>query len=300
MLLGGGQQARRQAMAHRLTTRVHQSDARRRGLMHALRKAQMPVAPGAGVGQGFQRRRGAAEDHGRLPLLRAKYRGVPRRVAKAFLLFVRSVMFLVHHHDAELPERDEHCGARTDDDIGATVARCQPGLGALRFAHAGMKWGDPSRKARLKAVHQLRCEPDFGHQNQRLLAPAQGVRRDLQIDFGLAAAGDAFEQADREPPRRAQFAQHIALRSAGFRRVGGNAGRGRWCMTVFDPALVPRLAQCGAVQGIVGAWPLRQFGEQAEQSMGACRRCGRGAGFAQPNPGRARIPGRVAAAQGAG
>jgi hypothetical protein len=44
----------------------------------------------------------------------------------------------------------------------------------------------------------LRRQSDFGHQHQRLLAARQALRDGLQIDLGLAAAGDAIEQERHE------------------------------------------------------------------------------------------------------
>ena len=49
-------------------------------------------------------------------------------------------------------------------------------------------------QARAEARQRLRRQPDFRHQHQRLPARGQAVANRLQVDLGLAAAGDAFEQ----------------------------------------------------------------------------------------------------------
>ncbi|MCY1363275.1 hypothetical protein D9M69_500300 [compost metagenome] len=45
-----------------------------------------------------------------------------------------------------------------------------------------------------EARQGLRAEVDFRDQHQRLLAGLEGFADQLQIDFGLAAAGDAGQQ----------------------------------------------------------------------------------------------------------
>ena len=54
-----------------------------------------------------------------------------------------------------------------------------------------MHQGDPGIEALLETRHGLRAQVDLGDQHQCLLARLQGFADQLQIDFGLAAAGDA-------------------------------------------------------------------------------------------------------------
>ena len=49
-------------------------------------------------------------------------------------------------------------------------------------------------KARREASFELRRQVDLGHQHQHLTAGCECRRRGLQIDLGLAAAGDAVQQ----------------------------------------------------------------------------------------------------------
>ena len=57
-----------------------------------------------------------------------------------------------------------------------------------------MPFGRPRAEARGETVEKLRRERDFRHQDQGLAAFAQRRGDSLEIDFGLARAGDAFEQ----------------------------------------------------------------------------------------------------------
>ncbi len=57
-----------------------------------------------------------------------------------------------------------------------------------------MQGDDRAAETALKALQGLGREADFGNQHQGLVARGQGVGDQLQIDFGLAAAGDALQQ----------------------------------------------------------------------------------------------------------
>ena len=61
-----------------------------------------------------------------------------------------------------------------------------------------MPFGGPRAEALLAAGDELAGERDLRHQHEHLL-PARERRGDrLEIDFGLARAGDAVEQAHGE------------------------------------------------------------------------------------------------------
>ena len=57
-----------------------------------------------------------------------------------------------------------------------------------------MQHGHAVAEARPEVAHQLGGEPDLGHQHQHLLALLQHPRRGLQVDLGLARAGDPVQQ----------------------------------------------------------------------------------------------------------
>ncbi|MNZ88376.1 hypothetical protein D3C78_1072660 [compost metagenome] len=57
-----------------------------------------------------------------------------------------------------------------------------------------MQQGDAGIEALFEARQGLRAEVDFRNQDQRLLAGLKGFADQLQVDLGLAAAGDAGKQ----------------------------------------------------------------------------------------------------------
>ena len=61
-----------------------------------------------------------------------------------------------------------------------------------------MPFGGPRAEALLAAGDELAGQRDFGHQHEHLLAERQGRGNRLEIDFGLARAGHAVEQAHAE------------------------------------------------------------------------------------------------------
>ena len=74
-----------------------------------------------------------------------------------------------------------------------------------------MPLGRPRAETGGETVEELSGQRDFRQKNQRLAALSQGFRDGLEIDLGLARAGDAFEQRRRER----------ALRDAGDQVVRG-------------------------------------------------------------------------------
>ena len=67
-----------------------------------------------------------------------------------------------------------------------------------------------------KAAHGLRREADFGHEQNRLPAEANDFLNRLDVDFGLAAAGDAVDQNRAVLGR----VQRIANRGQRLRLIG--------------------------------------------------------------------------------
>src|SRR3546814_3873144 len=79
-------------------------------------------------------------------------------------------------------------------------------------------------QARAEARQQLRGQADLRHQHQRLPAARQAVGDRVQVDLGLAAAGDAVEQQRGEAVDVAQRRDRGGLLGVGFR-----ARLRRWC-----------------------------------------------------------------------
>jgi hypothetical protein len=212
---------------------------RQAGVTGAGGQTQPAVTPVDGVAQRLQRRRGAAQHDGHVLVAGAPDRDVARRIAHAFGLAERRVVFFVEHDAAQPGQRREHRQPRAEQDVRRARLCCRPRHRACAVAHfavhhvqAGM------RKARRDARLQLRRQRDLGHQQQALPAGRDHGVDQPQIHLGLAAAGHAVQQADRVARRREQgfgqcgglvLAQHVP----GF---GGAQRAGRLHPAVGDQA----------------------------------------------------------------
>ncbi|MNN00025.1 hypothetical protein D3C81_1126080 [compost metagenome] len=75
-----------------------------------------------------------------------------------------------------------------------------------------MQQGDPGVEALLEARQGLRAEVDFRDQHQCLLAGFQGFADQLQVDLGLAAAGNPGQEVRVETAEaRAHGIEGVAL-----------------------------------------------------------------------------------------
>ena len=77
------------------------------------------------------------------------------------------------------------------------MATAAPGAGAPARRQFRMPFRRTDAEARGEAVEELRGERDLRHQDQALPAGADRVRHRLEIDLGLARAGDAVEERHR-------------------------------------------------------------------------------------------------------
>ncbi|MNE14010.1 hypothetical protein D3C80_1068680 [compost metagenome] len=160
------------------------------GAASALVQVQQAVAAAVGVVQALQRRRGRAQQDRDVLLARAYQRQVAGVVAQAFLLFVRAVVLFIDDDQPRVFHRCEQCRTGADDDVGFTVTGGQPGIQALAVVDRRVQQGDARVETLLEARQGLRAEVDLRDQDQRLLAGFQGFADQLQVDLGLAAAGD--------------------------------------------------------------------------------------------------------------
>ncbi|MNV28193.1 hypothetical protein D3C71_1193770 [compost metagenome] len=182
------------AAVQRAAFHVQAQEARLFGAAGALVQAQQPIAAGVGVVQAFQRRGGGAEDNRNVFLSRPHQCQIAGVVAQTFLLFIGAVVLFVDDDQAGVLHRCEQGRAGADNDVGLTVPRGQPGLEAFAVIDRRMDQRDTGIETLFEARQGLRAEVDFRDQHQRLLAGLEGFADQLQIDFGLAAAGDAGQQ----------------------------------------------------------------------------------------------------------
>ncbi len=223
--------------AHRVVAQVDDGGARRQRLAGAPRQRQAREFSAQHVLQRLERRRRGAEHHRSTGALRAQDGEVARRIAEAaFVLLERGVVFLVDDDEAEIRDRREHRGARAEHDARLAGHALPPGGETLGVGERGVQHGDRHREALAEAPDELRREPDLRHQHQRALAAPQRSLDGVQVDLGLAAAGDAVQQEGRETrvrgvdgrnggglffaQRRARAAQQVGAGRFGRRGVG--------------------------------------------------------------------------------
>ncbi len=303
------EQRRGQRVLHGLGAHVQGAQPRHGGAAGAFGQVQAPVAFAVCVVQGLQRGRRRAEHHRHLEPLRPHQGEVARRVAKALLLLEGGVVLLVDDDHAGMGERGEDRRPRADHHGRLAAARGQPGTQTFLVGKPGVQHRDRHLKARPEAAHQLRREADFGDQHQGLAPGPQRVFDDVQVDLGLAAAGDALEQEGTVGPHcTAHGGDRLRLgrRERGRRRAAG--GR-RETGAVLDrgPALLEQSRHGGppALQGRVqgrrlgGRGAPLQEGQQRglARRAGESRRVGRASGPGEPPAADAGAPGRPPLAQ---
>ena len=129
---------------------------------------------------------------------------------------------------AEIRDRREHRRARAEHDARLARHALAPGGEAFGVGERGMQHRHRNGETLAETPDELRREPDLRHQHQRALAAAQRSLDRVQIDLGLAAAGDAVQQEGREAPVRGIDGLHrhglllaqapVRCRAAGRRR----------------------------------------------------------------------------------
>ena len=195
-----------------------------------MRSGSARRAVGALLGAlpGFERGRGRAEHHRHAFEAAAVDRQVARRVARALLLLERRVVLFVDDDQAR-------AAASTQTPPAACRAPGRPGRGARpasgvrRCAGVRPLCSDTRRwpaKRCGEARLELRREVDLGHQHQHLPAGRERARRGLQVDLGLAAAGDAVQQHGWPARRRGQRRDRGRLVGVSARRARPSAAAG--------------------------------------------------------------------------
>ena len=141
--------------------------------------------------------------------MRAHHRHVAGVVMRAFVLLVGLVVLLIDDDQPEIGVRQKQRRARPHHHRRFT--RRYRGPVALPGARGqfGMPFQRPHAETPREAVEELAGQRDLRHQDQRLLAAADRFGDRLEIDFGLARAGDAVEQRDMKAAIGRQRAHRI-------------------------------------------------------------------------------------------
>ena len=189
-------------LAAKLLAQIHDADFGERAVFDARGRAEQLVFSGARVVVGLERRRGGAEQRNRAFEARAIDGGVAAVVARRFFLLVARLLLFVDDDQAEIFERRENRRARADHDARFAVAHAPPFARALDIRQAAVQHRDAFAETRAHQAAHPQRERDFRHEDDRRLAARERRLDRAEIDFRLAAAGDAVDQARRE------FARH--------------------------------------------------------------------------------------------
>ncbi len=144
----------------------------------------------------LDRRRGTAEQRFGFELRRQHQSGVAGVVAwRSVNLLVRRVVFLVHHHQPQISERQKECRPCADNDLVRIFAKhIVPNLHAFGFGKFGVIHRHFFAENIFEPLGQLRGQRNFWHEKKHLLARRQCVAHQVRVEFGFAAGRYAVQQ----------------------------------------------------------------------------------------------------------
>ena len=175
---------------------VGNEDLGRPGVAVTLREFRPAVLARRGVEPRFERRRGAAQQRAAPHEAGHHHGAVAGVVARRRLgLLVAGVVLLVDDNELQPFQRQEDRRADPDDEL-APLGAVQPQVG-LRAAAVGefrMVGCDTAAEDALHARDELGREGDLGNQQQHVAAARQHFGDQVDVDFGLARAGDSLQQ----------------------------------------------------------------------------------------------------------
>ena len=134
--------------------------------------------------------------------MRADHRHIARLIGDAVLLLVGLVVLLIDDDEAEIGEGQEQRRAGADHELRLVLGHRAPDAAAHRRRQPRVPLGGLGAEALLAAGEEGAGERDLGHEHERLLPALQALRDRLEIDLGLAGAGDAVEQGHGEAVAR--------------------------------------------------------------------------------------------------
>ena len=169
-------------------------DRRHRAVVHAPQETQQPVTSAAGVRIRLARGRRRAEHDGRLRKSRERDREIACVIVDPFLAFVRRVVFFVDDDQSDVAHRRENHRARTDHHA-CLPANCRhPARPSLGHALRAVRDADQRSEARAKRAHDFVGQRDLGHHDKDVAPGRERSRGEVQINFSLAAGGDAPQE----------------------------------------------------------------------------------------------------------
>ena len=251
-----------------------------------LRQMQPPITPAPRIHLGLDRGRRRRQHHGDFGDVGAHHRHVAGVIVHAVLLLVRGVVLFIDDDEAEVCIGKEQRRARTGDYADFATRDRMPGAGAPPRAQLRMPFRRPHPETRCESIEKLPRERNLRHQDQALPTARNCFGDGLEIDLGLARAGDAIEQGHGKAAVHA-----IAQCCAGFglcgreirHRVGGIGwARDRRCRQFqnFECTFIDQTVDhAGRYAGLVGGVALavgEAVGKQAQHPAAGRRHAFRG------------------------
>ena len=239
-----GQPRRDEAAARRaFAAHVDRLDRRQMRAAETLGQMDALVAAAPRVDFRFDRGRRRGQHHRNFRDAAAHHRHVAGVVMRAVLLLVGGVVLFIDDDQAEIGIRQKQRRARADHHRDLVRRHRRPGALAHARRNLRMPFRRPHAEARGEAVERLRGERDLRHQDQRLPLLADVLRHRLEIDFGLAGAGDAVEQRHGVAALIDRGAQRVGGGELAERRIRacGNPDR---AAAPPAPAAAPRFPAC--------------------------------------------------------
>ena len=179
---------------------------RQRPILNAAGQVNVLELLRFGISKRFHRRRRRTEDDRGAKPLRAHDRRIARVVARRLFLLVGRFVLLIDDDEPQI------CAAarRPRSASQRLPARARAGYAATRrcaacaSASCAARRHDPGNRSANRSV-KLRRQSDFGNQDEARLPAGKCVLRRLNVDLGLAAAGDAVQQDRAKTLRPSQW-----------------------------------------------------------------------------------------------
>ena len=160
----------------------------------ALGQSDLAVAADLDHVPAFDCRGRRGQDHRHVLEPGAHHRGVASMILNSVFLLERGLVRFVDDDQPEVRIGQEQSRAGADRDLRLAARDRAPGAPPLRRAQVRMPRDRGAAEARLEALEEWLGERDLGQQDQRLFVLPQALGDRLEIDLGLARAGDSVEQ----------------------------------------------------------------------------------------------------------
>jgi hypothetical protein len=264
---------------------VDDLDRRQPRAVDALGQSQAPQrVDGLGT-----RRRAAGHEHcpglGGAALSHAA--GVVARVA---FVLVGGIVLLVDDDEPEVADRREDRRARTDAHARLPRPQPRPLVVALASRELGVQDGDGVPEARDESRDDLRRQSDLRHEDDHAAPARQRRRRGLEVDLGLARAGDAVQEQPVAGSGSRDRLERLRLRSRELRLIASGPHRHvQWRAPHDARSDAHQPARLEATKrGEIGAGEAGQGGEQralaAGEAIGGVALAAPGRAVRRPHP----------------